>query len=100
MIPQSTNPFDIIIEQNNTIINRLQALIVAKNSPQISMRDIGDNRTRYMTLTEIWKQKLISKPTFYKLLKEGKITMYKLGERSYVDKLEFESAFKKVELSH
>lgn len=95
------NPFESI----NLRLSNIENLLLdikhnPKHTPEITVKDVSENRTRYMTLTEIFKHKLISKPTFYKHLREGKITMYKLGGRSYVDKTEFESAFTKVEISN
>lgn len=47
---------------------------------------------------EIFSKKLLSKPTFYSHVKSGKITLYKLGGRSYVDANEFNDSFKKVKI--
>lgn len=47
---------------------------------------------------EIFSKKMLSKPTFYAHVKSGKITLYKLGGRSYVDLNEFNESFKKVKI--
>lgn len=50
-------------------------------------------------ITQIFKLKLISKPTFYEHVRSGTISLYKLGGRSYVDAKEFNEAFTKVKIA-
>lgn len=61
---------------------------------------ITDTKTslRFIPILDLFKNKIFSRPTFYEHVKSGKITMYKLGGRSFVDKEEFESNFQKVEI--
>jgi len=54
---------------------------------------------RFMPILELFAKRIISKPTFYAHVRSGKITMYKLGDRSFVDKKEFEASFEKVSMS-
>jgi len=47
----------------------------------------------------IGKGKLMSAPTFYKHVKSGKITLLKLGGRSYVKQEDFYKVFKEIDRS-
>jgi hypothetical protein len=52
---------------------------------------------RKIPVQEIFKQRILSKKTFYAHVKSGKLALYKLGNRSYVDAAEFDAAFIKHE---
>lgn len=49
-------------------------------------------------ITEIFRLKMMSKPTFYERVKDGTLSLYKMGNRSYIDVKEFNQSFKKVEI--
>lgn len=49
-------------------------------------------------ISEIFDRKIISKPTFYRKVKEGIIVLHKLGGRSYVDRYQFNEAFHSVKI--
>lgn len=53
---------------------------------------------RFIPIIDLFKNRILSRPTFYEHVKSGKVTMYKLGGRSFVDKEEFEKSFLKVEV--
>lgn len=57
------------------------------------------NSLRFIPISSIFEQKIVSPPTFYKNLKEGKYKLYKMGNRSYVDKEEFEGSFQVIDFA-
>ena len=91
------NPFEIIEKRLLRIEGLLEDLIIemARTSkPSESSQKFGK-----IPIQEIFKQKLLSKPTLYSHVKAGTITIYKMGGRSYVDAIEFNNAFKKVKIA-
>ncbi len=54
---------------------------------------------RYVPIQDIFDKKICSKPTFYEHLKAGEFSLYKFGNKSFVDIEEFTRAFKKVKIS-
>ena len=56
------------------------------------------NEINKISIQDIFKRKILSKPTFYKYVKQGKINIYKLGGRSYIDVNEFNNGFIKQKL--
>src|ERR1017187_6004828 len=48
---------------------------------------------KYTPIQDIFKKKIISKPTFYKGVKEGKFQLIKLGSKSFIDMEQFLKAF-------
>jgi hypothetical protein len=50
-------------------------------------------------VTELYCQKILSKPSLYKYVREGLFGIYKLGGRSYVRRAEFNAAFRKAEIA-
>lgn len=65
-----------------------------------SMKELESKTSnfKYTPIKEIFDRKLCSKPTFYKYLKLGHYSIYKFGSRSYIDLIEFENSFIKVNL--
>lgn len=55
---------------------------------------------KYIPIQDIFKKKICSKPTFYDHLKKGDFTLYKFGNKSFVDAAEFLTAFHKVKLNN
>ena len=51
---------------------------------------------KYYPILSLFEQKICSKPTFYKFLKQGRYDLYKFGDRSFVLLEEFYAAFNKV----
>jgi hypothetical protein len=87
------NPFDQIFAELNFIKTFLQlSQKAAKEEPQL----LSEPHINKIPIKEIFLKKMMSKGTFYSHVRSGKITLYKLGNRSYVDRVEFEQAFKKV----
>jgi hypothetical protein len=54
---------------------------------------------KFIPTMDIYEQKIMSKPTLYAHVRQGKITLYKFGGRSYVNKEEFEAQFQKTTLA-
>ena len=48
----------------------------------------------------LFDNKIISKPTFYKGVKEGKFQLIKLGSKSFIDMEQFLQAFHKVKINN
>lgn len=59
----------------------------------------SSDQFRYIPINDIFKQKICSKPTFYAHLRAGHFFLYKFGNKSFVDKGEFEKAFHQVKLN-
>ena len=55
---------------------------------------------KYIPIQDIFKKKICSKPTFYAHLKAGDFTLYKFGNKSFVDLAEFQKAFHSVRLNY
>lgn len=55
---------------------------------------------KYIPIQDIFKKRICSKPTFYSHLRAGKFTLYKFGNKSFVDAIEFEKAFHGVKLGN
>lgn len=55
---------------------------------------------KYIPIQDIFKKKICSKPTFYAHLKAGDFTLYKFGNKSFVDLTEFQKAFHRVKLNY
>jgi predicted DNA-binding transcriptional regulator AlpA len=51
----------------------------------------------FLNISEVERIYQISKPTLYKLIKTGKLDLYKLGGKSFVDQEQFNSLFVKSE---
>ena len=88
----STNPFDLIIDRLNKIENHLVSPIPNTQQPDIPL--VAD--FKFFPIQNIFDQKILSKPTFYKFLKQGRYDLYKFGDRSFVLLEEFYAAFNKV----
>ena len=56
----------------------------------------GREKDEYSTPKEICLEFKISKPTFYEWIKKGKFCIYKIGNRSFVKRIEFIDAMHKV----
>jgi hypothetical protein len=51
----------------------------------------------FLNISEVERIYQISRPTIYKLIKTGKLDLYKLGCKSFVDQEQFNSLFVKSE---
>ena len=88
------NPFDTIDARLSNIEN---ILIDLKHPPKAtSIQPTSD--FKYIPIQDIFKKKICSKPTFYEHLKKGEFTLYKFGNKSFVDGEEFMKAFHKVNI--
>ena len=91
-----TNPFQTIDARLSNIENILLDL---KHSPKDTATQ-PPTGFKYIPIQSIFNQKICSKPTFYEHLKKGDYTLYKFGNKSFVDADEFLKAFHKVQLSN
>lgn len=66
-----------------------------KNTESLTAPDF-----KYIPIQDIFKKKICSKPTFYDHLKKGHFTLYKFGNKSFVDGEEFLKAFRKVNFNN
>ena len=89
------NPFDIIDTRLSNIENLLLDL---KRQPKETVLPQLSPGFKYTPIQDIFKKKICSKPTFYAHLKAGDFTLYKFGNKSFVDTSEFEKAFHGVKL--
>ena len=91
-----SNPFDELTQR----LIRIESLLSEFKTSQTKIEKPTNTGAAFskIPIQEIFKQKLLSKPTFYKHVKEGSIQLYKLGGRSYVDLADFEKVFHKVDI--
>lgn len=88
------NPFEILEAKLETINKRLESIEESLGF----LPKKTNNTIQKLPIQDIFKRKILSKPTFYKYVNQGDITLYKLGGRSYVDVNEFNNAFIKSKL--
>ena len=89
-----TNPFDAFDKNLSDIKGLLLDLI--KNSQKNNPASLPKPDFKYIPIQDIFKRKICSKPTFYSHLKAGDFTLYKFGNKSFVDAAEFEKSFHSV----
>jgi hypothetical protein len=97
--------------KSNSIPNPFQELHSELSEIKTLLRDIkekkpeplGENSAtktfKYLPIQDIFKARLMSRPTFYKYLKNGTFTLFKFGNKSYVDKVQFEQSFQGISLN-
>lgn len=80
---------------SEAVSESLKKSTLSSDTPKQSEPDL----LRYIPIQDIFKRRICSKPTFYAHLKNGEFTLYKFGNKSFVDRLEFEKAFHAVKLN-
>lgn len=91
-----TNPFENIDARLSNIENLLHDL----NKPdKEKIITASLSEFKYIPIQDIFKNKICSKATFYVRLKAGLFSLYKFGNKSFVEAVEFENAFRKVKLA-
>jgi hypothetical protein len=93
-----TNPFEELDKNLSDI--KILLLDILKQSEKNKSSIPPNNDFKYLPIQDIFKKKICSKPTFYKHLNAGKFTLYKFGNKSFVDAIEFEKAFHGVKLGN
>lgn len=91
------NPFDTIDARLSNIENLLLDL---KHPPKDIGAPLLKPDFKYIPIQDIFKKKICSKPTFYEHLKRGEFTLYKFGNKSFVDGEQFLKAFHAVKLNN
>ncbi len=89
----SQNPFDLIIDRLEKIENKLSSPS-SQEKPQ-EVHSINQE-FRYYPILNLFEQKICSKPSFYKYLRQGRYDLYKFGGRSFVELEQFYAAFRKI----
>lgn len=91
----ANNPFDLI----DTRLSNIEKLLLDLKTPAENT-GISSQKSefKYIPIQDIFKKKICSKPTFYDHLKKGHFTLYKFGNKSFVDREEFLKAFHQVKL--
>jgi hypothetical protein len=92
-----SNPFETIDARLSNIENLLLDL---KHPPKEKNSPPPSPDFKYIPIQDIFKKKICSKPTFYDHLKKGDFTLYKFGNKSFVDGEEFLKSFHKVKLNN
>lgn len=92
-----TNPFESIDARLSNIEVLLLDLKHPPKGPDTTSTPVD---FKYTPIQEIFKKKICSKPTFYEHLKKGEFTLYKFGNKSFVDMVEFQNAFHSVKLNY
>lgn len=84
----SENPFDKI----DSRLSAIEKMLKDKIEPvKVSG---GADLLRYIPVREIFERKICSESTFYAHHRAGEFEIYKFGNLSFVDREEFEKAFK------
>ena len=91
------NPFETIDARLSNIENLLLDL---KHPPKDKSTPPPSPDFPYNPLQFLFDNKIISKPTFYKGVKEGKFQLIKLGSKSFIDMEQFLRAFHKVKINN
>ena len=91
------NPFETIDARLSNIENLLLDL---KHTPKETGTFPLPSDFKYIPIQDIFKKKICSKPTFYEHLKAGEFTLYKFGNKSFVDSEEIQKAFHGVRLNY
>lgn len=91
------NPFETIDARLSNIENLLLDL---KHTPISKGAPPPPPDFKYIPIQDIFKRKICSKPTFYEHLKKQEFTLYKFGNKSFVDSEEFLKSFHKVQLNN
>jgi hypothetical protein len=89
------NPFSTI----EAYLNRIENHLIEKSGSSSIPSNSADGEFRFMPIQDIFDRKICSKPTFYEHLKKGEFSLYKFGDKSFVDKAEFISAFHEVKFN-
>ena len=90
-----TNPFETIETKLDGIAVLLNNLRIQQKGSELQPKP----DFKYVPIQDIFNKKICSKPTFYEHLKAGEFSLYKFGNKSFVDIEEFTRAFKKVKIS-
>jgi hypothetical protein len=80
-------------------LDRLEILLKEVRQMAIKSTLESDGQKIVQIKDIIGKNGLMSAPTFYKHVKSGKITLLKLGGRSYVKQEDFYNVFKAIDRS-
>ena len=76
-------------------IRELKALLLAKAAtPQVTS-PLDD----FTPIDEIFKRGIMSKPTFYQRVKDGRIVIFKMGSRSFIRTADYQNLFRKAEVA-
>lgn len=89
------NPFENI----DVRLKNIESLLFDLKHPPKETIPPAKADFKYIPIQDIFKKKICSKPTFYNHLKKGDFTLYKFGNKSFVDGEEFLNAFHKVKLN-
>jgi hypothetical protein len=88
------NILDIILEELCNLKDSVNDLKKSQEKPFIKNVDLF----KFMPIEDIFDLGLMSPSTFYKYAKEGVYKLYKFGGLTFVDRIQFESAFREVKL--
>lgn len=92
-----TNPFDALEER---LINIEKILVSQKPSSTLAESSSRKPAFKFWPIQEIFDNKICSKPCFYAHVRAGDFTLYKFGNKSFVDMEEFQNAFRKVKINN
>ena len=53
----------------------------------------------FTPIDAIFKAKIMSKPTFYERVKDGRIEIYKMGSKSFIRTADYQNLFRKAEVA-
>lgn len=85
------NPFD---ELKKEILTGVEKLL--KEHKQPGETKSGVDLLKYIPVKDLYQRKICSKTTLYAHVRAGDVKVYKFGNKTFVDKEEFEKTFKPV----
>lgn len=85
---KSPNPFDEITSR----IEEVKKMIESLPKPEKESQDL----LRFIPVKDLYERKICSKKTLYAHVRAGNVKLYKFGNKSFVDRKEFEGAFHPV----
>lgn len=85
------NPFE---ELEKKILTGVEKLLKEKKDPVAP----NTRELKYIPVTELIAKKVCSRATLYAHYKSGHFSLYKFGGKTFVDREEFEKAFRKVQI--
>lgn len=87
---KSPNPFDEITSR----IEEVKKMIESLPKQTAVEKDLFP----FMAVQELYDKKICSASTLYAHVRAGHVKLYKLGNKSFVHRKEFESAFREVRI--
>lgn len=84
--------------QTSVLLDLLRAGVNALSRPAIPP-PASSPLDAFTPIDAIFKARIMSKPTFYDRVKEGRIEIYKMGSKSFIRTADYQNLFRKAEVA-